>query len=146
MMKLSASLEDYLETIYLLCKKQKVARVKEIAKSLKVKDASVVGALRLLRARSLIEQERYGYVRLTREGVKKAREVSRRHTALARFLKEVLELDESTASVDACLIEHNLSELTLKRISALVDFFGSSESLKSQRWRDSLRDYILKRG
>ena len=48
MTRLTGSLEDYLETIYLLIRDRKVARVKDIAEARDVRMASVTPAMRRL--------------------------------------------------------------------------------------------------
>ncbi len=52
--KLSASLEDYLESIYVVAAEKGAARPKDLAERLNVKPASVTGALRHLAGRKLI--------------------------------------------------------------------------------------------
>ncbi|NLK42576.1 MAG: metal-dependent transcriptional regulator, partial [Planctomycetes bacterium] len=66
--QLSASLEDYLEAIYVLLQSGNVARSKDIAEHLQVSAASVTGALRTLAERQLIHYKPYGYITLTDKG------------------------------------------------------------------------------
>jgi Mn-dependent DtxR family transcriptional regulator len=54
-------MEDYLEAIYQLCREEGVARVKGIAERLEVTNPSVVGAVKNLKRRKLVWQERYIY-------------------------------------------------------------------------------------
>ena len=51
---LSESLEDYLETIFLLIRDKSVARSRDIAARLKVSRPSVTGALQALSSRALV--------------------------------------------------------------------------------------------
>ncbi len=120
----SASLEDYLEAIYRICRESQVARVKQLAARLKVTNASVVGALRVLRGKGLIEQERYGYIRLTKAGRELAREVSNRHQVLADFFQQVLGLRRFRAEQDACQAEHLLGSETIERLIWLKEFMS----------------------
>ena len=60
--KLTESLENYLETIGMLIRKNKIARVKDISKELDVKNSSVNIALNVLADKGLIIHEKYGYV------------------------------------------------------------------------------------
>jgi DtxR family Mn-dependent transcriptional regulator len=123
---LTPPMEDYLETIGEVCRDQGVARVKEIATRMEVSNPSVVRALRTLKRRRLVEQERYGHVRLTDEGQRVAREILGRHQTLAEFLEHVLGLDPATASRDACRIEHAVSPQTMRRLRAAVAFLRGS--------------------
>ena len=62
---LSSSLEDYLEVIFHLVAAKQVARVKDIAKKIQVKNSSVTGALRPLADKGLINYTPYDVVTLT---------------------------------------------------------------------------------
>ena len=68
---LSHSLEDYLETIYLISIDHKIVRVKDVVAKLNVRTASVIGALKKLVLKGFLEHERYGYIELTELGRKK---------------------------------------------------------------------------
>jgi len=130
MKEVSASSEDYLEAIYQICEQSQVARVKEIAHQLKVSTASVVGALRLLRKKGLVEQEWYGYIRLTEEGVRLAKEVSQKHSVLSDFFHQVLGLELKKADQEACKAEHSLAPETVEKIVLLQQFL--TEKLKGK--------------
>ncbi|MCK4379164.1 MAG: metal-dependent transcriptional regulator, partial [Deltaproteobacteria bacterium] len=62
---LTSNMEDYLEAILTLQEEQKVARVRDIARQLKVKMPSVTGAVRNLAEKGLVNYERYSFVTLT---------------------------------------------------------------------------------
>jgi len=118
----SASMEDYLEAIANLGEGRKVVRVKQISQMLGVKMPSVTSALRKLSEQELVEHERYGHIKLTREGNKVARNVIRRHKALTRFFTQALGIDQETAEEDACRIEHVISSLSMERLAKFVEF------------------------
>jgi DtxR family Mn-dependent transcriptional regulator len=119
---LSPPLEDYIEVVALECRDSGVARVKDIAKRMQVTSPSVVRAVRALKRQGLVEQERYGFVRLTAEGQQAAESVLLRHAVLADFLENVLGLDTATAAQDACRMEHAICPETLDRLRAVVAF------------------------
>lgn len=121
-LKVSPKMEDYLTAIYHLCEQEDVARVKSIAERLKVTNASVVGALKNLKSKGLVQQEHYGYIRLTEQGERIASAVIHRHEVLNHFFQGILDLDTETASRDACEIEHAVSPETVRRIQALGAF------------------------
>ncbi len=118
--KLTQSLEDYLETIYLIIDEKKVARVKDISERMNVKKPSVINALKELQARNLVDHQKYSYVELTEAGDKKAREIYGRHVLLEKFLVNVLGVSERIARVDGCKLEHILSQETLERIEEMT--------------------------
>jgi len=119
---ISPSLEDYLESIFVIKQKKQTVRVKDLARHLKVKAPSVVEVLRKLKEKNLIVHEYYGYIELTQEGINKAKAVYERHIMLKKFLYQILGIDEKIAETDACRIEHYLSKETLERIVKFINF------------------------
>jgi DtxR family Mn-dependent transcriptional regulator len=134
-------MEDYLEAIYNLCRTEGVARVKAIADRLEVTNPSVVGAIRRLKGRNLVIQERYGYVRLTDEGEEIAGAILHRHEVLSKFLEEILGLDHETASRDACRIEHAVSPETVRRLRAVAEFIERDPQINVDWQKDFKRFY-----
>ena len=115
MNSMTQSLEDYIESIYMLIEEKGEACVRDVAAMLGVKMPSVVKAIRELKRLDLAVQEPYSPVELTPKGVKLARTILGRHKLLRRFLLK-LGVPEKTADVDACRMEHILSAATLDRI------------------------------
>lgn len=120
--QLSPSLEDYLEAAYTLSQKDGSARTSEISRLLKVSKPSVNSAIKILSARGLLSQERYGAIRLSPSGKKAGAEISGRHVTLREFFVEVLGLGPAQAERDACRAEHALSPEALRRVGALTLF------------------------
>jgi len=118
----TASMEDYLEAVAMLQGKDKVVRVSQISRKLKVKMPSVTSALKKLSEQKLVEHERYGHIKLTPEGDKVARDVIYRHEALTRFFAQALGINRETAEEDACKIEHVISPLSMERLAKFVEF------------------------
>ena len=116
--KLSQSLEDYLEMVHMLRLANGIARVKDIAAALSVKMPSVAKAILELKKLGLVTQEPYSGVELTEEGRKAAADVLNRHILLKGFLIR-LGVSEAIADKDACSMEHILSAET---ISTIEDF------------------------
>jgi len=121
-LKLSASLEDYLEVIYDIVRHKQAARAKDIADRLHVRAPSVTGALRLLSEKGLINYAPYDIITMTRDGERIARDVTRRHEALKTFFTKILCVDEQEAGDIACRLEHEISPNILKRLKKIVDF------------------------
>lgn len=118
-MKLSQSLEDYLEIIYLLKKEKKDVRVKDIAFHLNVSLPSVTEMMQKLANKNFIKYKRYGPIELTHDGEERAKKIYKKHKLLVDFFM-LLGVDEKTAVHDACLAEHILSKKTLSRIKKFV--------------------------
>ena len=123
--KLSSNMEDYLEAIAVLKKKNGVARVKDISRLLNVEPPSVASALNNLSGNGFVVHERYGYVELTPEGKRLAKDIKGRHDMLVRFLTEILSIDPKTAAEDACKMEHSMSAKTFEKLSKFTEFVGT---------------------
>ena len=141
---LSASLEDYLETIYHLVQEKHVARAKEIAKLMKVSNSSVTGALQALGERKLINYAPYEVITLTDDGALIAEGVVRRHQVLRDFFIKVLEVDEDEAEQAACSMEHSLPPTIMDRLIRFVEFTEACP-VGGARWRDGV-GYQCKHG
>ncbi len=124
--KISASLEDYLEAIYNLYIQQKPIKVTEIAKSLRVKKASVSEACKLLSKFKLINYAPYSEISLTQEGEDIAKEIVYKHNVLNDFLQNILGIEPKEAKETACQIEHVISEKLLSRLVYFVEFTKNS--------------------
>ena len=127
--KLSQSLEDYLEMVHMLRLANGIARVRDIAAALKVKMPSVAKAVIELKKLGLVTQEPYSGIELTSEGALVASQILNRHILLKRFLIK-LGVSEAIADKDACSMEHILSAETLGKIE---DFVKPSNAIASAK-------------
>lgn len=114
--RLSASLEDYLEAIYLIIKERGTARSKEIMSHLSVSGPSVTEALQLLSEKGLVNYQPYEPITLTTHGEELAKEVLHRHETLRNFFIDVLGIDRKTADEGACRMEHAASANIIERM------------------------------
>lgn len=120
---LTSSLEDYLETIYLLQQgPNQEARVRDIAAARSVKASSVSPALKRLSEMGYLEYEQRECIRLTENGKSAARRVYARHVLLFQFFHDILGMPEDKAREEACGLEHALSDEGMDRF---VRFFES---------------------
>ena len=119
---LSASLEDYIEAIFHVIAQKQAARPKDIAKRLKVSNASVTGALRALAEKSLINYAPHDLVTLTPKGLAAAEDVVRRHEVLRDFFVNVLAVTEAEADPAACKMEHSIPKTILERFIQFAEF------------------------
>ena len=135
-MRLSESLEDYLESIALLIASEGHAHAKEIAERMGVKMPSVTGALRQLKQLGYIDYNTHYPVTLTPEGQSIADKVLLRHEVLKKFFSEVLGLLPDKASETACRIEHAVDEDTINR------FMIFSEAIEKRSDAKKLQIYL----
>lgn len=116
-MKIHASAENYIETIYVLKKRQGDVRSIDIANELEFSKPSVSIAMKNLREHGYIEVDAAGYITLTPPGLEIAERMYERHTLLTKFLIE-LGVDPGIAAEDACRIEHVISAESFDAIKA----------------------------
>lgn len=126
---LTPSLEDYLETIYLLQQGSELARVRDIATARDVKASSVSPALKQLAELGYLEYEQRKFIRLTETGKVAARRVYARHVLLFQFFHDILGMNEEQAREEACGLEHALSDEGMERF---VRFFESRSACPHQ--------------
>ncbi|VGO17293.1 Transcriptional regulator MntR [Pontiella desulfatans] len=141
--ELSASLEDYLETIFFLSREDGVARPKDIAGRMKVRAASVTGALRALGEKGLINYEPYASVTLTEEGREIAGKIAVKHEALLHFFTQVLGVDASEAEEFACSMEHTIPDHILQRFVRFAEYTEKCPAFNAS-WQESAEGYFCK--
>src|SRR6266403_2557717 len=115
----SSAVEDYLERILELIDSKGYARVVDIAKSLKISQASVSNMVQRLDADGLLKYEKYRGLVLTPAGETLARNITHRHQLLTDFLT-LLRLDKQVIHHDVEGMEHHISPPTLRAIEALT--------------------------
>ncbi len=115
----SATLEEYLETIFKLSERGEV-RPTPIAEALGVSGPTVTATLKRLESRGLITRSD-GAVVLSDEGRELAVDIVRRHRVAERFLVDVLGLSWDEAHEDACRLEHALSPRVMLALEAFLD-------------------------
>lgn len=133
--KVSASLEDYLEAIYHTVEAKGAARAKDIVQRMGVHNSSVTQALRSLSEKKLVNYAPYDVITLTEGGKRIALDVVKRHTTLSEFLSKVLGLDPATADEGACRMEHAIDGAILDRLVQFVEFFETCPANDVQ-WDD----------
>ena len=123
MVALTQSLEDYIESIYVLAGDDGEACVRDVAERLDVKMPSVVKAIHELKRLELVTQKPYCGIRPTAKGARVARMILGRHNLLRDFLVK-LGVGRIMADRDACLMEHILSAETIDKIREYTEANG----------------------
>src|SRR5690625_562238 len=116
----TASVEDYLKTIYEIEEASGTAATTDIANRLDVAPASVSGMVRRLAGQGLLEHERYRGVRLTDEGRRVALSTMRRHRILELYLVEELYYPWDLVHDEAERLEHAASDELIDRMAAVL--------------------------
>ncbi len=107
-MAIHEAAENYLETIYMLRKKNGHCRSIDIATELGYSKPTVSIAMRNLRASGHVQVDEAGELTLTDAGLAIAQKMYERHEVIAAFLLS-LGVPEEIAYHDACKIEHDIS-------------------------------------
>lgn len=108
--KVSANIGDYLKIIYQLGGDEELVKTTSIAKSLSIAPGSVTQMLKKMDNLGFVEYFQYKGVKLTEEGLKLAKKVTRKHRLLERFMYDVLKLKKTAVHSQACEMEHSLSD------------------------------------
>lgn len=114
-MGLHQSGEDYLESILKLQEQGAAVRSIDVATDLGYSKPSVSVAMKKLRESGHIQVDDLGIITLTDAGRVVAERTWDRHRTLANFFVR-LGVDEAVAQVDACKVEHDLSDETFEKL------------------------------
>ncbi len=130
--EVSHSMAHYLQAVAALKADKGHARVGDIAEHLGVSKSGVTSMMRALQTRGLVAHERYGCVELTPSGQRLAERTESSRRVLTMFLTEILGVDETIASEDACMIEHLVSPEVSIELLRLTSFLRSEHPSASQ--------------
>ena len=108
-MKIQESAENYLETIYILTRRNGIVRSIDIVNELDFTKPSVSVAMKNLREKKHITVTDAGYIYLTDSGREIAEMIYERHEFISKWLIS-LGVPEEIALEDACRIEHVISK------------------------------------
>lgn len=119
--KLTRSMEDYLEVLYIMQERNSFVRITDIANFLSFSKASVNRAINILKEKNMVIQEKYGKVFLTEKGILQAESIYDKHKILRDFFENVLQVSKKTAQIDACKAEHVLSCETIESMKKFLN-------------------------
>ncbi len=114
-MAIHEAAENYLETIYMLRKKNGHCRSIDVATDLGYSKPTVSIAMRNLRASGHVTVDDAGELTLTPLGLEVAQRMYERHEVIASFLI-ALGVPDDIAYHDACKIEHDISPESFEAI------------------------------
>lgn len=112
-MKQYQSMEDYLERILQLQRKNGAVRSIDIATFMNYSKASISIAMKKLKAKNYIVIDDQGLIHLTKHGFAIASAILEKHEIIADALM-ALGVSKDTAFADACRIEHDISNETFQ--------------------------------
>ncbi len=119
--KLSANIEEYLEAIYKNSQKEKSVKTSSLSNDLGITPASVSEMLKKLDKMGYVNYSQYKGVKLTDSGLKVAKNITRKHRLLERFLHDILKLKDHFLHDQACEMEHSLSDDAERALCQVLD-------------------------
>ena len=111
---ISKALEEYLKNMYILKKQNGNIRVTDIAVKMNCSKPSVN------KNNSLVNYESYGTIELTKEGEDLAKKILEAYDIVYLFLKDVLNLPEEEAKIEADKIKLAANDNTINRLAKYV--------------------------
>lgn len=118
---LSATVEEYLETIYNLSMEDELVIGARLAERFHVSAPTVTEMLKRLVRDGYIEMDNKRHVTLTEAGNKAAEAVLRRHRLTERFLVDMLGMQWHQVHEEACRLEHFISGAVESRVIASLN-------------------------
>ncbi len=131
--------EEYVETIFILQKRNGFAKTGQISSELGIQPSSVTEMLQKLQEEGFIQYEPYKGALLTDTGKKLASELMKKHKIIADFL-EIIGVERELAEADACQIEHHVTLKTMQRLGKFVEFINNAPY--KPKWIEHFHYYI----
>lgn len=121
-------IEEYIETIYIICLEKKIAKVSDIKNELGLSSlATVTEMVQKLEGENLVNYKKHRGVTLTKRGFKLGKQLIETHKSIEELFK-IINIRSSIASNDACLVEHIISKETAQAIKKFVEFIQKEEN------------------
>ncbi|MBI4361525.1 metal-dependent transcriptional regulator [Candidatus Micrarchaeota archaeon] len=118
---MNKNFEDYVRGVYYLETQNGQAKAKELAERLNVSKNTATLMVQKLSEKGLMVHPRYGAVSLTRKGKKLAKKLTYRHRLIEHFLTTVLHVPRDQVHEEACRLEHDFSDTSIKSIESLLN-------------------------
>ena len=116
----SATIEDYLQTIYSLETEGERVISARLARWMRVTPPTAWGTVQRMQRDGMVEIDEKKTIHLTPEGRRLAESIARRHRLSERFLNDILGLDWAEAHEQAHHFEHGMTTLIEQRIFELL--------------------------
>lgn len=117
-MKKDETIQNYLETIYIISLEKQNVRAIDVCNYLKFSRPTVSIALKQLETEKYIKLKD-NEISLTKKGINVAKKMYERHVYIAKVLIS-LGVSKKQAYEDSCLVEHDLSEESFNAIKKAI--------------------------
>ncbi len=135
--------EQYLKVVYNLTEDGGVAKTSDVAKAMGVAPASVTEMLQKLSKQGYLKHEKYKGATLKPKGLKIARQVTRKHRLLERFLNDLCGIRGKARHAQACKMEHVLTDDAERQLCRMLEppvRVPAREAHPQVRARDRVRE------
>lgn len=110
--EITHSIAHYLITIHELLTTQGYARLSDVALKLNISKGSLSTSLKPLIKKGLIIEDQNKHLTLSDEAFEIAIQIENTYSVVEKFLHEIIGISLKQAQIDACKIEHLISEET----------------------------------
>ena len=136
--EITHSVAHHLAAINELMNQQGYARVSDVARTLEITRGSASLTLKALKERNYVLEDQNKFLRLSEEGKRIIGTVLAKRAIVRKFLRDVLQMDERQAEIDACKVEHLLSAQAGKQLLYFVRYLLSDDA-KATAFLDALK-------
>ncbi|MBU0641460.1 MAG: metal-dependent transcriptional regulator [Planctomycetes bacterium] len=115
------------------------ARVSDIARALNITRGSVSISLQPLKKAGLVLQDENRHLRLSPDGQELVDAIKAKRLVVQQFFATVLGVTSEQAEIDACKMEHLLSESTARRLASFLRFVDTDKHVGrkfASAWRN----------
>lgn len=130
--ELTHSAAHYLMAIAEVHEKQGYARLIDVSKYLDISKGSLSTSLKPLIKKNFINEDENKHLALTKKGQAFVKHIRHNYAIFKTLLTDVLQLDEQTAEIEACKIEHLLSGQTTSQLEKLLQVLATNPALKKE--------------
>lgn len=135
--------EEYLEAIYDLQKKGKVAKTGDLARILNVKPGSVTEMLLKLKEKGYVDYNPYRGVILTKNGEEIAERIKRHYNIALNFFK-LIGFEEDVAKKLGCELEHHMNEEVAEKLVEIIETRICKDCVKEVKRLTCVGDGVYK--
>ncbi len=114
------AIEDYLKTLFEKGGDSRYIRTTEVATRLNIKPPSVTEMFRRLQELDLVDYKPGVGAMLKTKGFRKALQIKQRSSLIQRFLEEIFGLSEKEARLEACKLEHVVSDKVIAAMERML--------------------------
>ena len=138
--ELTHSAAHHLMAIAQLLSDRGYARVSDVARALGITRGSASITLKALKEKGYVMEDENKFLFLTEKGDRLSHTIQSTRKILIKFLQDVLQVHPDQAEIDACKVEHLISEETGKKLLSFLKFLFSKD-LRARAFLDAYWRY-----